>query len=139
MSAADFQARASRDGRDFEHIAERLLQAEGWTINERNVLIAGIRIDLVATDPLGERWTVECKGSWEGSRPGSKRTDTVKKAIGDAWYLSRQPVPLPHLLLTSHLPERGVAHLLLSEARRAGLFREIRATGIGEAWTDDDD
>lgn len=138
MSVADFQRRASKDGEEFERIVERLLQAEGWTIEERHARVAGVEVDFIATDSLGERWWVECKGSWEGRTPGSKRGDTVKKAVGVAWYLSVLPDPLPYLLVTSHLPERGVPHLMLAAARRAGLFREIRATGIGEPWGDDE-
>lgn len=129
---ADFQARASQQGRAFEDAVVTLLRIQGWTIVERRAIVASVEIDIIADDPLGRRWWIECKGSWEGKTPGSKRGDTVKKAVGVAAYLSCQPDRCPYMLITSHMPVPGtVGSILLETAQREGWFEEVRSFSFG--------
>jgi len=106
------QSAASRQGRRFEEIVEGLLLIDGWTINARNWRHPEIEVevDIVATNPEGVEWWIECKGSWESpSRNGLERTDTLKKAIGSAALIRLLPDRRPYMVITSHLPVSGAA------------------------------
>lgn len=121
----NFQAVASEQGRDFERVVETLLKMSGWSIVDRHVIVAGVEVDIIAMDSNGKRWWIECKGSWRGKTPGSKRGDTVKKAVGVAAYLKHQQLvpPCPYMLVTSHMPNaNSVGDLMLTEAIRQGWF-----------------
>lgn len=102
---------ASRQGAAFETTVELLLLIEGWTIIDRHWRepTTDVEIDLVAKDPSGEMWWIECKGSWLATRNGLERTDTLKKAIGSATVLRHAPERHPYMLVTSHLPRVGSA------------------------------
>lgn len=135
----DFQASASEQGRQFEDACIFLLKAQGWGIVQQHATVAGVEVDIIADDPTGLRWWIECKGSWRGTVPGMKRGDTAKKAIAVAWYLRRQPDGCPYLLLTSHLPkESTVAGRMLAEARSAGLFDRVLEVGFLIGLSDDE-
>jgi hypothetical protein len=124
--APGFQSMASTQGKDFETTVETFLKIGGWSIVQSHATVAGVEIDIIADDPQGRRWWIECKGSWRGNTPGSKRGDTVKKAVGVAWYLSTLDDRLPYMLVTSHLPTPGtVGDRLLTAALTAGLFQRI--------------
>lgn len=130
---ADRQAAASRQGSAFEETVCNLLQIEGWTIHERNWREPeiDIEIDIVATDPHGERWWVECKGSWESpSRNGLARTDTLKKAIANGALLRCLPYAKRYMVVTSHLPQAGAGVLWLDAAidRYVDEFRVVGST-----------
>jgi Holliday junction resolvase-like predicted endonuclease len=106
---ADRQAAASRQGAQFEKTVETLLQVEGWTIEATHWRHpeVDVEIDFVAVDPVGVKWWIECKGSWESPRNGLERTDTAKKAIGSAAILALLDDRCPYMLVTSHLPRLG--------------------------------
>ena len=126
----DFQAAAVIQGAQYEEIVAAALVAMGWTVTHRHDHVDGVEIDISATDPLGAEWWIECKGSWRGSRPGAKRTDTVKKAIADAWLLSIASVSKPYMLITSHLPKvDSHGHRMLTLAQEHGLFTKIAELG----------
>jgi Holliday junction resolvase-like predicted endonuclease len=130
----DFQARSTRDGREFEQIVARCLQAEGWFIKDRRVKVGALEVDLIGVDPEGQEWWIECKGSWEGSRPGLRREDTTKKAIANAWFLAREVDALPFMLVSSHEPAEGsLSARMLRTAINDGLVSEIRVVGL-EVW-----
>lgn len=130
---ASAQAAASEQGRHFEQTSVTTLQIEGWKVIATHVIIAGVEVDIVADDPDGRRWWIECKGSWRGRTPGSRRGDTVKKAVGVAWYLHQQPNRCPYMLITSHLPGiGGVPGLMLQAAIDAGLFDRVLTIGLHE-------
>lgn len=134
---SDFQAMASEQGRDFEACIIVILKIHRWTIIKQHATVAGVEIDIVADDPTGERWWIECKGSWRGNVPGSRRPDTVKKAVAIAWYLSTLDDRCPYMLVTSHLPKPPtVPGLLLDAARTHGLFAAIHTPeSLGlESW-----
>lgn len=117
--------RVSNDrGRAFEDEVCRALESESWTIVGRNVEIDGIEIDIVANDPNGRRWWIECKGG-EAQRSGLARPDTVKRALGTAWAL-RDSATLrsgTYFVVTSSMPRPGsMAHRLMVDAVDAGLI-----------------
>jgi predicted RecB family endonuclease len=137
---AGFQASASIQGRRYEDIVEAILVASGWTIDARHEKVDGVEIDITATDQLGTQWWIECKGSWNGNRPGSRRSDTVKKAVCDAWLLSLVDGNRPYMLVTSHLPdESSHVHSILATARREGLITRIESTGAFVAFEVEED
>ena len=125
----DFQRAAGEQGRDFEASVCTTLKCSGWKVVARRLRVEGAEVDIVATDPYGEVWWIECKGSWEGIRQGSKRTDTVKKAVGTAWYLSLAADRRPYMLVTSHLPDSGIGKEMLDRALEHGLFARITTPG----------
>lgn len=138
MTEEDFQRRASTAGRTFEDAVEALLVFHEWTIDERHAKAGGgVEIDYVATDSAGVQWWIECKGSTRGKVPGSRRGDTVKKAVGVAWFLSTLPDRRPYMLITSHLPaDDSVPGRLLNAAKSAGLFDRVLVLGFGEPAED---
>jgi hypothetical protein len=129
---ADFQAQSSKQGREFEDTVVTLLRIQGWNVVERHVVVHQVEIDIVADDPQGRRWWIECKGSWQGKTPGSKRGDTVKKAVGVAAYLACQSNRHPYMLITSHLPTAGtVGAALLDTALQQGWFTDVSDISLG--------
>jgi Holliday junction resolvase-like predicted endonuclease len=139
----NFNSANAAAGHDFEMAVAYHLKALGWTvtagrcINKTKEIRHGIEIDLVATDPNGVEHTIECKGSpSDGLRAGGRRTDNIKKAIADAWFLRANKADDPHILYLSHMPDSGVALIQLQMALRFGLFTAAR-TPWGECMVDD--
>lgn len=128
---SDFQASSSRQGRAFEETVCILLQIEGWGIADRNWRQpdVDVEIDIVADDPKGRRWWIECKGSWEGSRNGLTRTDTLKKAIANAYLLRQLPERHLYMIVTSHAPRSG-AGMKWIDAALVDLVDELRVVGF---------
>jgi Holliday junction resolvase-like predicted endonuclease len=127
MTVSEFQASSSQQGKAFEDTVVTLLLCAGWTVDRRLLKIHDSEIDIVATDPHGVVWWIECKGSWRGKQQGSKRSDTVKKAIGVAWILSTVEDRPPYMLVTSHLPSpTSSTGRMLESAVQAGLFTCVR-------------
>lgn len=127
----DFQAAASVQGRAFEDVVASILTFLDWTVVETRAVRHGVEIDIIATDPDGREWWIECKGSHRGRTPGARRGDTVKKAVGVAWYLSTCEPRCSYMLVTSHMPDPDtVGGRLLNAALAAGLFAEINVLGF---------
>lgn len=140
MSLSEFQQSSTKQGKRFEEVVAFVLQAGGWTIIEEHAHVGGCEIDIVAESPVGVQWWIECKGSWQGKTPGSKRGDTVKKAVAVAWYLSTLKERLPYMLITSHLPNAGtLGEKMLLKAKDCGLYDEIRCVDLPIAFVDDED
>lgn len=128
----DRQSAASRQGAAFEETVANLLQIEKWTIHERNWRepTVDIEVDIVATDPHGERWWIECKGSWESPRGnGLQRTDTLKKAIANGALLRVLPEPCRYMVVTSHFPISG-AGAIWAAAALSTYVDEFRMVGF---------
>jgi hypothetical protein len=107
---ADFQRRAVRHGAAFENSVARVASVIGYMIIDRRVRLDVIgEVDLWLRSPTGLDFFVECKGSYEGPRPGLMRTDTVKKAFADCVRLASLADRGLLLLVTSHLPQSGEA------------------------------
>ncbi|MCI0635550.1 MAG: hypothetical protein L0206_16795 [Actinobacteria bacterium] len=109
---ADRQAASGRQGAAFEVTVATLLQIEGWQITATKWRHPefDVEVDIVACHPAtGAEWWIECKGSWEGTRPGLKRTDTLKKALFNGAMLALDPDRRPYMIVASHPPAGGTA------------------------------
>jgi hypothetical protein len=121
----DTQGLSTEQGRAFEaHCATWLGLCWGCRVKgPKRLPELGIEIDFVISTPAG-RFFVECKGSWRGNRPGAQRTDTMKKALANAFLLDAArrlggDYP-PFIILASHLPEKGHASAMLDVALKSG-------------------
>jgi site-specific DNA-methyltransferase (adenine-specific) len=133
-----FQARATREGKAAQQIAQDTLEAAGFTVQKRSYRVkgAGAQFNFLVTDQADNPWYVDVSGAFTTTRGGLRRTDTVWKTLGRALVLRESeqqsdqhddPTALPTrlLLLTSHLPQPG------SEGDKA-----LRAAGKGGAFWD---
>lgn len=110
----NFQSAASKQG---EHFAQTCLMVLGYAgfdvvaVRERTSDM-DIELDAIANNRQGIAFPFEFKGSYQGSRPGMMRSDTVKKAIATAYLFSKDEMALtmaPLVILTSHKPNAGSA------------------------------
>lgn len=128
----DRQAAASYQGAAFEAAIETKLKIDGWEILDRKWRHpeVDIEVDLVARHPrTGVVWWIECKGSWEGTRQGLKRTDTTKKALFNGAMLALTSDRCPYMIYASHEPTSGSAGELWLQ-RATGLYvDEVRCLG----------
>jgi hypothetical protein len=114
----NFQGLSSEQGRDFrDQCVKALLYNEFVSASiEEKFVDVGIQLDIIATNKHGISLAIECKGSMRGDRPGSRRTDSVLKAVGEA-YLFRQSEAAamfpPMLLMTSHIADDKAARAML--------------------------
>jgi DNA modification methylase len=104
----DFQARASREGKAAQALAEELLKETGFTIVAKNQRVrgTGVVINFIATDAADVEWYFDVSGAFTSTRGGLLRTDTVWKSLGRAHVLA-QNVKGPIVFLTSHAPRPG--------------------------------
>ncbi len=112
MTLADRQSASSRQGREFEEAVVTLLKIAGWAVVDRKWRQPDIdvEIDIVAVDPDGVTWWIECKGSYDDpKRAGIKRTDSMLKAIGAGALIRLLPDRERYMVVTSHLPVSGAA------------------------------
>jgi len=103
----DFQARATREGKAAQAIAESVLEQAGFEIVHRNHKVSGVglTVNFVAKDLRGKEWYFDVSGAFTTTRGGLIRTDTMWKCLGRANVLATRGVA-PLVLLTSHLPKR---------------------------------
>ena len=82
-----FQARGVRQGKAFDEQCRLVLQGLGFEVSDRPFTVAdlGVEFDAEIRSQSGRVFWCEFKGSWHGPRPGLRRTDTVKKALADAF------------------------------------------------------
>ncbi len=89
-------------------VAEQVLEEAGFTIQGRakKVRRRAVAIPLVATDRRGGLWYFDVSGGFTVTRPGLRRVETARKALGRAFALQRGPLPgSPRLvLLSANLP-----------------------------------
>ncbi|HEY5171923.1 MAG TPA: site-specific DNA-methyltransferase [Acidimicrobiia bacterium] len=106
--SADFQARASREGKAAQALAEELLRETGFTIVAKNQRVrgTGVVINFIATDAAEVEWYFDVSGAFTSTRGGLLRTDTVWKSLGRAHVLAHAGKG-PIVFLTSHLPRKG--------------------------------
>lgn len=110
----DFQSRAARIGKAFSTWCEITLKSIGFILHgKRNIKNAGVEVDQVVTNQSGESIYFEFKGSSKPPRPGLQRTDTVKKALCNAFLLHKLGLG-PYIVITSHKPKAGTssAHMI---------------------------
>jgi DNA modification methylase len=101
----DFQARASKEGKVAQAIAEDLLLKAGFTITHKNSRLRGlgVTVNFIAVDGDGLPWYFDVSGAFTTTRGGLLRTDTVFKALGRANVLVNHG-KTPIVFLTSNLP-----------------------------------
>lgn len=112
-----------------------ILQIEGWTIlaTKWRHPDFDVEVDIVATEPLtGLTWWIECKGSWEGSRPGLKRTDTLKKALFNGAMLALADDRKPYMIVASHPPADATAGTIWLERAKGIYVDEVRYVSTGQ-------
>lgn len=99
------------------------LEYAEFRVVDRRVVIRsiGIEVDFIAEGKQGIAFYITAKGSMRGERPGSSRTDTLKKALCDAFLLEQEGIG-PVLLFTSHIPTGGNGLAMLISVRRSTLF-----------------
>lgn len=68
---------------------------------------------------------VEYKGSFQGTRPGFLRTDTVKKAVANGALLRAIDEHPPFIVLTSHVPQKGAAFSMMTIAKDLGYIDDV--------------
>ena len=105
-----FQARGVRQGKAFDEQCRLVLQGLGFEVSDKPFTVAdlGVEFDAELKSRSGSIYWCEFKGSWHGPRPGLRRTDTVKKALADAFiaHVAEADYP-PTLFLTTHTPTPG--------------------------------
>jgi hypothetical protein len=123
---SSFQASAGAQGRQFAAQCDMLLELNRFRLVGREVVSAiGVEIDQVAITPGGEPVWFEYKGSFQGSRPGLLRTDTLKKAIANGALVGTLAEHPPFVVLTSHLPEAGAGLSMLTAALASGILADV--------------
>ncbi len=124
-----FQQRGQEQGAAFEEICEGALNEAGFVLCGRHIYVAaaGVNSDFVVTNRHGLLFYVTAKGSWSGSRPGLRRTDTFRKAIAEAALLTWRGYGRV-LLLSSHLPGAGSGLAMLRATPRSVLFDVLHPT-----------
>ena len=118
----NFQGRAGRIGKTFATWCEVTLESVGFVLRGKIVIKeAGIEIDQVAENRSGEKLYLQFKGSSKPPRPGLRRTDTVKKALCDAFLMDRLGIG-PYLIVTSHKPKEGTSAARMIECAGDTVF-----------------
>lgn len=119
----NFQRMANAQGAWFHQECIRSLAIAGFEIAEQEFVInqVGIRLDAITNNSHGIAMPWEFKGSWNGERPGLRRTDTLKKAIANGYLLSRwqdKNMMTPLLVMTTHFPVDGSGIAMLNAVNR---------------------
>jgi site-specific DNA-methyltransferase (adenine-specific) len=103
-----FQARATKEGKAAQALAEQMLKEAGFTIVATNSRVrgTGVTINFIATDADDDEWYFDVSGAFTSTRGGLLRTDTVWKSLGRAHILASKGIERI-VLLTSDLPRKG--------------------------------
>lgn len=109
------QARARAASEEFKPQAHKWMQEAGAKIVRGRHKVGSYEVEAEIVGPNRRRLLVLVHGvPDDGQRAGLRRTDTIKKAGFDA-IMIRRLQNLPVLLITSHLPETGVAKSMLAD------------------------
>jgi len=103
MDINNFQRLSGQQGASFEKNCIEALKYAGWRIVDRRVQLKSVEVDIIATNKQEISFYITSKGSVRGPRAGFRRTDTVKKAVAEAYFMiaeGREPV----LIMASPLP-----------------------------------
>ncbi|HET9732969.1 MAG TPA: site-specific DNA-methyltransferase [Acidimicrobiales bacterium] len=102
----DSRARANKEGKAAQAIAEDALGEAGFRILHKNARQRGlgVAVSFVALDADDTPWYFDVSGAFTATRDGLLRTDTLWKSLGRANVLVAQS-KRPLVLLTSHLPK----------------------------------
>lgn len=118
---------ASVQGNAFEQACVLALETHGFEILGRQIQLTGvgIQIDIHAENQHGVAMWFECKGSLQGTRPGTKRTDTMKKAIANGYLFTlseEYSCCSPMMLFASHVPEGGQGLAMITSVPRSTIY-----------------
>jgi len=121
---AEAWGRAEGEGQAAAAVAEKLLEASGFTVTHRNRALPsiGTAVSFVAEAADGQEWWFDVTGGFTAVRGGLARADVLWRALGRAQVL-RTATEAPLVLLTSHLPGDGTpGDAALRAAGRRCLF-----------------
>lgn len=144
LNITDFQARATKTGKMFEYAFWYLIKTKfdfdmvGSVALERACLCNGGELDFGVFKKnethLDENLLcgIEAKGSdvESSERAGLKRTDTMKKAISNAYQFKRIFPKLPFFVVTNVLPISGNARCMMGLAEGDIVDKFINITDI---------
>ena len=124
--SADFQARATKEGRQTQEIAGQVITGAGFEIAARNKRLpdCGLTANYIATDKEGEEWIFDTSGSYTSKTPGLSRTDTMWKTLGRMNVLHCLGY-VRVLLLTTNLPPKGTVGDRALRAAAATFFDAV--------------
>lgn len=110
-------------GRRFHDECVDALRMAGFEIADQclNVATVGIELDCITNNRQGIAMPWEFKGSWQGDRPGLRRTDTLKKAIANGYLFAQSELyqlMTPLLVMTTHFPLDGSGLSMLRTVKR---------------------
>lgn len=133
----NFQGDASKQGKQFADICLDALRYAGWEVVTAEYAMpdVGLAVDAQATNQHGIDFFFEFKGSLQGDRPGSKRTDTLKKAIANGYLFTlsgEYQCCAPMILLTSHIPDGGSGLAMLNVLPRSTFFDVLNPWNHGK-------
>lgn len=126
----NFQGMSVEQGAAFHHECLRALKYAGFEIADTEIhgRDVGIRLDAITNNRQGIAFAWEFKGSWQGSRPGLRRSDSALKMIAQGALLSVSEYGscLPPLfVMTSHFPNTPDVSAMVSAAIRGGWILEV--------------
>jgi hypothetical protein len=123
LHITDYQARAAKTGSMFEYAFWYLIKKHGVELDTdfeipKACMMAGGKLDFGLIHKGNPICGIEAKGSAENvsTRPGLKRTDTVKKAIAQAYQFKRIFPKVPFFVITNVLPTSGNAKCMVDLA-----------------------
>ncbi len=124
-----FQARGVKQGQQFDEQCRLVLRGLGFQVSDKPFPVAelGVEFDAEIKSQSGRVYWCEFKGSWHGPRPGLRRTDTVKKALADAFiaHAAQKDYP-PTIFLTTHTPAAGSSgEQMLEVAKSSGALLDV--------------
>ncbi len=123
LHITDYQARAQKTGDMFEYALWFIINEQGINLDDHLEITTACMSGAGKLD-FGIKRSgkivcgIEAKGSSEGvsTRPALKRTDTVKKAISQAYQFKKTFPNVPFYLVTNVVPTQGNAHCMLKLA-----------------------
>jgi len=123
LKITDYQARAAKTGSIFEYAFWYLIKQHGIELDTdyeipKACMMASGKLDFGIISNDEPICGIEAKGSAEdvSARPGLKRTDTMKKAIAQAYQFKRTFPKVPFFVVTNVLPTSGNAKCMLDLA-----------------------
>jgi hypothetical protein len=106
LDIEDYQSRSPEVGTEFEICCNTILLDIGFQLQGKKTIHKnGVEVDQVARNRKGIPFYFEFKGSRDGPRPGLIRTDSMKKALCNAFLLARLSLR-PFVIMTSHKPKQ---------------------------------
>ncbi len=126
----NFQSMAVEQGAAFHKECLRSLKYAGFEIADTEIRVedVGIRLDAITNNRRGVAFAWEFKGSWQGSRPGLRRSDSALKMLAQGALLSisefgRHLPPL--FVMTSHFPTTPDVIAMVDASIRGGWIFEV--------------